>query len=91
MQAYIIQRDIIGIDELPQKELCNASTVSNAAIESLNGRVKWVESFVLKDRTLCHYLADSEEAIREHARISGFPASQIFPVARMIGPDTANG
>lgn len=91
MQAYIIERDITGVDQMSDKDLSNASAVSNAAIESLGGRVKWVESFVLKDKTVCHYLAESEEAIREHARISGFPASRISAVAGMIGPDTANG
>ncbi len=91
MKAYIIERDITGVDQLSDQDLCNASAVSNAAIEQLNGRVKWMESFVLKDKTLCYYLAENEEAIQEHARISGFPASRIFPVAGMIGPDTANG
>jgi hypothetical protein len=91
MNAYIIERDIAGVDRLSDKDLRNSSIASNAAIDQMNGRVKWMESFVLKDKTVCYYLAENEESIREHARISGFPASRIFPVAGMIGPDTANG
>ncbi|MEQ1607706.1 MAG: nickel-binding protein [Hyphomonadaceae bacterium] len=43
------------------------------------------------DRTFCVYLADDEAAIREHARLSGFPASKITPVKGIIDPTTAAG
>ncbi|MDO6416335.1 DUF4242 domain-containing protein [Sphingomonas sp. BIUV-7] len=91
MNAYIIERDITGVDQMSDIQLVNASAVSNAAIEKLAGKVKWIRSFVTKDRIFCHYLAETEDSIREHARLSGFPASRITPVAGMIGPETANG
>jgi len=50
--------------------------------------VQWVESFVADDKTFCVYLAESEDDIRRHAEISGFPASKITPIRRMIDPTT---
>lgn len=42
-----------------------------------------------QDKTFCIDLAEDEEAIREHARISGFPASVITEVKTVIDPTTA--
>ena len=41
------------------------------------------------DRTFCIYLAEDEGAIREHAKISGFPANRIVEIKRVIDPSTA--
>jgi hypothetical protein len=35
------------------------------------------------------YLARDEEVIREHARLSGFPASRISEIETTIDPTTA--
>lgn len=43
------------------------------------------------DKTFCIYLAEDEAAIREHARLSGFPATKITPVNGIIDPTTAAG
>ena len=40
------------------------------------------------DRTFCIYLATGEDIIRKHAEISGFPATRIVEIARMIDPTT---
>ena len=52
-------------------------------------RDRWVESFVTKDKTFCVYLAEDESVIREHAALSGFPATRITEVAGVISPVTA--
>ena len=39
-------------------------------------------------RTFCVYLARDEAIIREHATISGFPATKITAVKKMIDPTT---
>lgn len=41
------------------------------------------------DRTFCVYLAEDERAIREHAEISGFPATRIVEISKVIDPSTA--
>ncbi|MBX7247520.1 MAG: DUF4242 domain-containing protein [Caulobacteraceae bacterium] len=90
MQKYIIERDIPGVDKLNGQELKGAAQTSNAALAQVGAdRVRWVESFVTPDKTFCVYEAVDEEAIREHARLSGFPANKITPVGGMISPATA--
>lgn len=88
MQRYVIERDIPGVDGLDRQQLCGAAATSNRALAQLAPRVQWVQSFVVKDKTFCIYLAEDEAAIHEHARISGFPASRISPVAGIIDPTT---
>ncbi len=41
------------------------------------------------DKTFCIYIADDEALIEEHAQRSGFPASEVTMVKRMIDPVAA--
>jgi hypothetical protein len=91
MNRYLIERDIPGVGRLTRPELKGAAAKSNEALAKLGGTVQWVQSYVVTDKTFCVYLADSEEAVREHARISGFPASRITEVKTVFGPMTAQG
>ena len=40
------------------------------------------------DKTFCVYLAKDEAIIKKHAEISGFPATKITEVRKMIDPTT---
>ncbi|TFH87573.1 DUF4242 domain-containing protein [Billgrantia azerbaijanica] len=91
MKRYIIEREIAGVGQLVGEELKGAAATSNAALAQLGGQAQWVESFVTDDKTFCIYLAEDEETVREHARLSGFPASRITQVHRTIDPLTAQG
>ena len=88
MKKYVIERDIPGVEGLEGEQLKGAAATSNEALAKLAPRVQWLESFVTRDKTFCIYLAEDEEAVREHARLSGFPASRISEVARVIDPTT---
>ena len=59
------------------------------ALAKLSPRIQWQESFVTADKTFCIYLAEDEAVIREHARLSGFPANVITEVKAVIDPATA--
>jgi hypothetical protein len=48
-----------------------------------------VQSFVTDDKLYCIYVAPDENAILEHARISGFPAAKVSPVRSTIDPTSA--
>ncbi|MBV8652828.1 MAG: DUF4242 domain-containing protein [Alphaproteobacteria bacterium] len=89
MKRYVIERDIPGVGRLNREQLKEAATTSNGALAELSGKAQWVQSFVVEDKTFCIYLADSEAAVREHARLSGFPASKITEVRSIIDPMTA--
>jgi hypothetical protein len=89
MKTYLIERDIPGVGAMSAEQLKGAAVQSNAALAQLEPRVKWLQSFVTQDKTFCVYEAEDEAVIREHARISGFPATRITEVGGTIGPATA--
>jgi hypothetical protein len=88
MKKYVIERNIPGVEKLNAEQLKGAAQASNAALAQLDG-VQWVESYVTEDKTFCVYLAKDEEVIKEHARLSGFPANRITEVKGTISPITA--
>jgi hypothetical protein len=89
MKRYVIERDLPGIGNLNREQLKNAAATSNGALAKLSGKAQWVESFVVDDKTFCIYLADGETSVREHAKLSGFPATKITEVRNVINPMTA--
>jgi hypothetical protein len=89
MKKYLIEREIPGVHQLSGEELKGAAATSNEALAKLGPKVQWIESFVTKDKTFCVYLAEDEFVVREHARLSGFPANRITEVLGLIDPTTA--
>lgn len=89
MKRYVIERNLPGVGSLDREQLKGAAATSNSALAQLPGKVQWVQSFVADDKTFCVYLADSEESVQEHARLSGFPASKVSEVRGIIDPMTA--
>jgi len=90
MKRYLIERQINGVGDLNAQQLKDAAATSNAALSKLDGRAQWVQSYVVNDKTYCIYLADSEESVQEHARLSGFPANKVTEVRGVIDPMTAS-
>lgn len=89
MKRFVIERQLPNIGAAGPEELKGAAKTSNAAIAKV-GRVKWEHSYVTKDKTFCIYLAEDEEAILQHAEASGFPATKITEVVRMLDPSIAD-
>lgn len=89
MKRYLIERNIPGVGRLNGEQLKGASATSNAALAELSGKVQWVHSYVVDDKTFCVYLADDEALVHEHAKLSGFPASKVTEVRTVIEPMTA--
>jgi hypothetical protein len=90
LKDYLIERHIPGVEQLTPAQLQEASAKSNDVLAQLGDGIKWVDSFIVKDRTFCHYQAENEDIIRDHARISGFPATCITEIAGGISPKTAS-
>ena len=89
MKAYMIERELPGIGFADDMDLAVAASTSNRALAQLAPRVQWQHSYVAGDQTYCVYLAEDEDAIREHARLSGIPASKITPISGRMDPTTA--
>lgn len=85
----MIERDLPSIGSASPADLKGAATTSNSAIAEI-GKLKWEHSYVTADKTFCIYQAEDEDVIRRHAEVSGFPATKITEIARMIGPSTAD-
>ncbi|HVM53037.1 MAG TPA: DUF4242 domain-containing protein [Acidimicrobiales bacterium] len=88
LKRFVIEREIPNIGASSSEELSGAAATSNSALAQLAPRVQWEHSYVAGNKTFCIYLAEDEDAIREHAKISGFPASVITPVETVIDPTT---
>ena len=88
MKRYVIERNVPGVGRLNRDEIKVVAATSNRALEKLPGRVQWVQSYVVDDKTFCIYLAEGEDAVREHARLSGFPATKVTEVRNVIDPMT---
>ena len=89
LSKYIIERDIPEVGSFEREQLKGAAAQSNSVLKDLGPDIQWVESYVAADKTFCVYLASGEDIIRKHAEISGFPATKITGVRKMIDPTTA--
>ena len=89
LRRYIIERDIPKVGSFEREQLKGAAAKSNEVLDKLAPDVQWIESFVTDDKTFCVYLAKDEAVIRKHAELSGFPATKITEVRKIIDPTTA--
>lgn len=90
LKRFLIERDIPGIGGMSVVELCGAARASNGAIAQLGGAVQWQHSYIAGDQAFCIYLAESEDAIRKHAELSGIPVTRVVEVPQIIDPLMAN-
>lgn len=94
MPRFMIERDIPEIGSAERDQLRDAAAQSNSVLSAMQGEgkaIQWEHSYVVQDKTFCVYLADSSELIEEHAERSGFPASIVSEVSKLIDPVTAEG
>jgi hypothetical protein len=88
LRKFIIERDIPGAGTLDREQLRGAAAKSNDALRQLGPDIQWVESYVADNKTFCVYLAKDEAIIQKHAAVSGFPATKVTEVRKMIDPTT---
>lgn len=89
MPRYLIERELPGAGRLSGEQLQQIAQKSNDVLAHMAGRAQWVESFVTDDAITCVYVAESPEAVREHAAAGGFPCTDIRRVGTVIDPTTA--
>src|SRR5215472_16520246 len=89
LQKFIIERDIPAVGTFDREQLRQAAAKSNGVLKQLGPDIQWIESFIAGDKTFCVYLAESEALIKKHAEISGFPATKITEIRKMIDPTTS--
>lgn len=89
MHRYVIERDLPGAGNLTQDELRGISQTSCGVLNEMGTGIQWLQSYVTDDRIYCVYLAESEAAVREHAKRGGFPCNRVSAVRQVIDPMTA--
>jgi len=88
LRKFIIEREIPQVGTLERDQLREAAAKSNSVLKQLGPDIQWVESYVAENKTFCVYLARDEQIIRKHAELSGFPATKVTEVRKMIDPTT---
>jgi hypothetical protein len=88
LRKFIIEREIPQVGTLERDQLREAAAKSNSVLRQLGSDIQWVESYVADNKTFCVYLAKDEAIIKKHAEISGFPATKVTEVRKMIDPTT---
>ena len=88
LRKFIIERDIPSVGSFERDQLKGAAAKSNEVLAKLSPDIQWQESYVADNKTFCVYLATDEAVIKKHAEMSGFPATKITEVKKMIDPTT---
>ena len=71
------------------EEFHKAAEKSMEVLRELGPQIQWIHSYVTDNKVYCIYLAPDEAVIQEHARKSGFPASRVSKVRRLLDPTAA--
>jgi hypothetical protein len=94
MPRFVIERDIPEIGSAEREALREAAHKSNGVLADMRAEkknIQWEHTYVAGHKTFCIYLADNEALIQEHAKRSGFPATTVTEIRKMIDPVTAEG
>jgi uncharacterized protein DUF4242 len=89
MRKYMIEREIPKVGTLEGEQLREAAAKSNQVLRQLGPDIQWLESFVTANKMYCMYLATDEALIQRHAELSGFPATKVTEIRKMIDATTA--
>lgn len=89
MPKYLIERTIPSIGAVSASDLQAISQKSCGVVKDLGSEVQWVHSYVTGDKIYCVYNAASEQLVRDHARLGGFPIDSVARVVTIIDPTTA--
>ena len=89
MPKFLIEREIHGAGDMSQQQLQAVSEKSCAVLRNLGPEIQWVHSYVTGDKSYRVYIAPSEQMVREHARLGGFPANRISEIKSVIDPTSA--
>ncbi|MCY4666117.1 MAG: DUF4242 domain-containing protein [Acidimicrobiaceae bacterium] len=91
MRRFVIERDIPDIGSAEREQLRAAAGQSNSVLKAMQSEgksIQWEHSYVAGDKTFCIYVCDSPELIDEHAERSGFPATVVTEIGKIIDPTT---
>ncbi|HWN87875.1 MAG TPA: DUF4242 domain-containing protein [Chitinophagaceae bacterium] len=90
MKKFVIERNFPGAANMTAEELQTLSKATNDVIEKLDKPYTWVQSYITGDKIYCIHIAESEDVIREHAKLGRFPINTISEIKIIVDPSSAN-
>lgn len=90
MPKYVIERDLPGAGALTADEMNAVTAKSKEVLLAMAPRAQWLHSYVTGDKVYCVYVAEDEDAIREHGDRSGLPVTAVNEVASVVDPATGD-
>ena len=89
MPRFLVEREVPRAHAMKTPVLQELAEKSCAGIEQMNNSVRWIKSYVTRNRIVCVFEAPNEEAVREHASVVGLPAHAISEVVNSFDPSFA--
>jgi hypothetical protein len=89
MKKFVVERNLPGAGNLSPLELQAISQTSCEAIRDMDKPYHWIHSYITDDKIYCIHIAESADAIREHAKLGQFPINTISEVRTIIDPVTS--
>jgi Protein of unknown function (DUF4242) len=90
MKKFVVERNLPGAGNLSPDELQVISQTSCEAVSVLGQPYRWIQSFITNDKIYCIHIAESEDVVREHAKVGKLPINTISEVKTIIDPLTSN-
>ena len=89
MKTYLIEREIPEAGKLTPEQLKDISLKSCTILKEMRPtHIQWLHSYITQNKVYCVYKAQSEELIKEHAQLGGFPVNAISELSTIISPET---
>lgn len=86
MPEFVIEREMPGAGRMSEEQVREVSLRSLSVLKAIGPQIQWLHSYVTDDRLYCVYLAPDEATVREHARLTGIPATRVSAVRRLLDP-----
>jgi hypothetical protein len=89
MPKFLIERHIPGVQTWSPDQLRAVARKSNGVLRDMGPTIQWVNSYVVVDKLFCIYIAEEESLIHQHARLGGFPCTNVTRIDGDLDPTTA--
>jgi len=83
MPKFIVERTVPKVGDLSLEKLKILADLAKTALESLGGRVQWIESFVTENKIYSILTAPDEATIRQYSKLTNLPADAIHKITRI--------
>jgi hypothetical protein len=90
MKKFVVERNLPGAGNLSPEELQAISQTSCEVIDKLEKPYHWILSYITGDKIYCIHIAESEDVIREHAKLGNLPINTVSEVKTIIDPLNSN-